>query len=125
NLQHFYPDIKIVGSHDGYFDWGKNDEVAMKVKQADPDLTFVALGAPKQEKWVAENIDSFDKGVFLCVGGSFDVIAGDVKRAPASWRKHNVEWLYRLIKQPKRWRRMLALPRFAFRIIKKKLRGFL
>ncbi|ARI76230.1 WecB/TagA/CpsF family glycosyltransferase [Halobacillus mangrovi] len=123
NLQHFYPDIQIVGSHDGYFNWDQSDEIVEQVKQADPDLTFVALGAPKQEQWISENIDQFNKGVFLCVGGSFDVIAGDVKRAPATWRKYNVEWLYRLLKQPKRWRRMLALPRFAIRIIKRKLKG--
>ncbi|RWZ59074.1 glycosyltransferase [Halobacillus fulvus] len=122
NLKYHYPDIEIVGTHDGYFDWDSNT-VTEQVKAAEPDLTFVALGAPKQEKWIAENIDSFDKGVFLCVGGSFDVIAGDVKRAPAVWRRHNIEWLYRLLKQPRRWRRMTALPKFAFNIIKKKLKG--
>lgn len=75
---------------------------------------------PRQEKWISENIAQFDRGVFIGVGGSFDVIAGTVKRAPMIWQKLNIEWLYRLIKQPSRWRRMLALPRFAFQIWKDK-----
>ncbi|MBH0230717.1 WecB/TagA/CpsF family glycosyltransferase [Halobacillus yeomjeoni] len=124
NIQKYYPNVEIVGKHDGYFDWNHND-VAEQVKEANPDLTFVALGAPKQEKWIAQNIDQFEKGVFLCVGGSFDVIGGVVKRAPAYWRNNDIEWLYRLLKQPKRWRRMLALPRFAYRVIKQKLKGCL
>lgn len=114
-----YPNIHIVGSNDGYFDWDRND-IAERISTAKPDITFVALGVPRQEKWISENIAQFDRGVFIGVGGSFDVIAGTVKRAPMIWQKLNIEWLYRLIKQPSRWRRMLALPRFAFQIWKNK-----
>ncbi|TGB01703.1 WecB/TagA/CpsF family glycosyltransferase [Halobacillus salinus] len=121
NIRHNYPNIEIVGVHDGYF--AMDDlSVSKKVKEADPDLTFVGLGVPKQERWISQNIDYFDKGIFLCVGGSLDVIAGDVKRAPVSWQKYNVEWLYRLLSQPKRWRRMTSLPRFVVQIIKKRLK---
>ncbi|WP_068675336.1 WecB/TagA/CpsF family glycosyltransferase [Oceanobacillus sp. Castelsardo] len=114
-----YPNIQIVGSNDGYFDWDHND-IAERIAAAKPDITFVALGVPRQEKWISENFAQFDQGVFIGIGGSFDVIAGTVKRAPMLWQKLNIEWLYRLIKQPSRWRRMLALPRFAFRVWKNK-----
>jgi len=84
---------------------------------------FVALGVPRQEKWITENLDKFSKGVFIGVGGSFDVIAGTVKRAPVIWQKLNLEWLYRLLRQPSRFIRMLVLPRFALKVFSLKLRG--
>ena len=117
-----YPNIEIVGSHDGYFDWEDNT-ITEDIKQLKPDITFVALGVPRQEKWIAENFSTFNTGVFICVGGSFDAISGTVKRAPAIWQKLNLEWLYRLLKQPSRWRRMLALPRFIIQILKQKAKG--
>ncbi|WP_394218225.1 WecB/TagA/CpsF family glycosyltransferase [Halobacillus trueperi] len=122
NIQLLYPHIEVVGSHDGYFNWNENT-ITEEIKKVQPDLIFVALGAPKQEKWIAEHIDQFDHGVFICVGGSFDVVAGKVKRAPLSWQNKNLEWLYRLLKQPSRWRRMLALPRFTYHVIKQKVRN--
>ncbi|GAE95166.1 N-acetylmannosaminyltransferase [Gracilibacillus boraciitolerans JCM 21714] len=117
-----YPDIQLVGYHDGYFDWDQND-IIEQIRATQPDITFVALGVPRQEKWIAEHINQFSHGIFIGVGGSFDVIAGTVKRAPKIWRKLNLEWLYRLIKQPSRWRRMLALPLFALKIAKIKMFG--
>lgn len=114
-----YPNIQIVGSHNGYFDWDNND-IAETIASLKPDITFVALGVPRQEKWIAENIVAFETGIFIGVGGSFDVIAGTVKRAPIFWQKLNLEWLYRLLKQPSRWKRMLALPQFAIRVFKQK-----
>ncbi|WP_163969568.1 WecB/TagA/CpsF family glycosyltransferase [Oceanobacillus halotolerans] len=117
-----YPGIRIVGAHNGYFNWEDNN-IAESIKSAKPDITFVALGVPRQEKWIAENLHSFKHGVFIGVGGSFDVIAGTVKRAPAFWQKLNLEWFYRLLKQPSRWRRMLALPRFVLYIVKQKMKG--
>ncbi|OZU88375.1 glycosyltransferase [Virgibacillus indicus] len=117
-----YPGVNIVGSHDGYFNWEDND-IADRVAELKPDITFVALGVPKQEKWIAENLHKFNYGVFMGIGGSFDVIAGTVKRAPVFWQKLNLEWFYRLLKQPSRWRRMIALPRFAIQIIKQRMKG--
>lgn len=117
-----YPSADIVGSHNGFFDWSSND-IQKEIKYAKPDLIFVALGVPRQEKWISQNLSYFDKGVFMGVGGSFDVIAGTVKRAPAAWQKANLEWLYRLLKQPSRFGRMLALPKFAVKVISKKVRG--
>lgn len=117
-----FPNVRIVGSHHGFFDW--NDaEIPNQIHETKPDFVFVALGVPRQEKWIAEHLDQFEKGVFMGIGGSFDVLAGTVKRAPAIWQKLNVEWLYRLVKQPSRWRRMLALPIFAGKVIKQKVKG--
>jgi N-acetylglucosaminyldiphosphoundecaprenol N-acetyl-beta-D-mannosaminyltransferase len=122
NIQSAHPSINIAGSHNGFFDWDKND-IPKEIAAAKPDLVFVALGVPKQENWIAGNLSQFEKGVFMGVGGSFDVIAGTVERAPEAWQKANLEWLYRLIKQPSRWKRMLALPRFGLKILKVKVTG--
>jgi N-acetylglucosaminyldiphosphoundecaprenol N-acetyl-beta-D-mannosaminyltransferase len=121
NISKQFPDIQIVGSHHGFFDWDKNT-ITDEIKAASPDLIFVALGFPRQEKWIANNLSKFSKGLFMGVGGSIDVLAGEVQRAPEFWQKLNLEWFYRLISQPSRWRRMLAIPRFLIRIFKLKLR---
>ena len=122
NVGKQFPQLKIVGSHNGFFDW-KSRHIQQEIAEKRPDLIFVALGVPRQENWIAENIHQFDKGVFVGVGGSFDVIAGTVKRAPEIWQRMNLEWFYRLLKQPSRFGRMMALPRFAFKILAQKARS--
>ncbi|MFS0817799.1 WecB/TagA/CpsF family glycosyltransferase [Lysinibacillus sp. 1P01SD] len=122
NINKDYPNVDVVGYHDGYFDWNNND-LANEIATLQPDLVFVALGVPRQEKWITENLEKFSKGVFIGVGGSFDVIAGTVKRAPVIWQKLNLEWLYRLLRQPSRFGRMLVLPRFALKVFALKLKG--
>ncbi|EGA88284.1 putative N-acetylmannosaminyltransferase [Planococcus donghaensis MPA1U2] len=114
-----YPGIKVVGSHNGFFDWNDH-QLPQQIKNAAPDFVFVALGFPRQEQWIGANIDQFDKGVFIGIGGSFDVFSGSVKRAPEMWQKMNLEWFYRLVKQPSRWKRMLVLPKFAATVIGRK-----
>ena len=115
NVKTTYPDLDIVGWHDGYFDW-ESSSISDEIREKKPDLIFVALGFPKQEIWISENINAFEKGLFMGVGGSFDVLAGEVKRAPLVWQKMNIEWLYRLIQQPSRWKRMLVLPQFVYKV---------
>lgn len=111
-----YPNLKIAGSHHGYF--AMEDELVVKmVKDSKPDMVFVALGAPRQEEWIVQYKDEFSKGLFMGVGGSFDVIAGEVKRAPDKWIKLNLEWLYRLLKQPFRWKRILKAVGFMFLVL--------
>lgn len=122
NIQSDHPNIQIAGFHNGFFDWNDNS-IKQEIIDKKPDLIFVALGVPRQENWIAQNLPSFEKGVCIGVGGSFDVIAGTVERAPVAWQKANLEWLYRLIKQPSRWKRMLALPRFGLKILKMKVTG--
>jgi N-acetylglucosaminyldiphosphoundecaprenol N-acetyl-beta-D-mannosaminyltransferase len=75
---------------------------------------LAGLGSPRQELWLAEHLAATGCGVGIGVGGSFDVIAGNVKRAPEAWRRFGLEWLYRLTSEPRRWRRQLALPQFVF-----------
>ena len=122
NITEKYPNIKIAGSHHGFFDL-KDPEIVDDIKNSSPDIIFVALGFPRQEKWIGEHFGEFSKGIFIGVGGSIDVLAGTVKRAPIIWQKLKVEWLYRLIKQPSRWRRMLALPEFLIEVIKLSVRN--
>ena len=111
-----YPGIRIAGRHHGFF--GGNDKsVPNAVRAADADLVFVALGMPRQEMWISEHIQHFNKGIFMGVGGSFDVLAGEVKRAPDVWIKFNMEWAYRLMKQPFRWKRILKVFQFMFLIL--------
>ncbi|MFB6468923.1 WecB/TagA/CpsF family glycosyltransferase [Cytobacillus sp. Hz8] len=117
NIKKTYPNIEVVGHHNGFFDW-KDDAIQTEILHTKPDLVLVALGMPKQEKWIAENIANFSQGIFIGVGGSIDVLAGEVKRAPLFWQRLKIEWLYRLLKQPSRWRRMLALPRFVIKVFK-------
>ncbi|URM33431.1 WecB/TagA/CpsF family glycosyltransferase [Cytobacillus firmus] len=116
NLTAEFPDLVLAGNQDGYFNTD-DKKVACEIAKSNPDLIFVALGFPKQEKWILENISSFSKGVFIGVGGSVDVLAGEVKRAPDIWQNMKLEWLYRLLQQPSRWRRMLALPRFVIQVL--------
>lgn len=111
-----FPNANIVGSHHGFFQW-EDAAIPNEIKKLQPDFIFVALGFPRQEKWIAEHIQLFNKGIFMGIGGSFDVLAGTVKRAPVVWQKLNIEWLYRLLQQPTRWRRMLALPNFAMKVL--------
>jgi N-acetylglucosaminyldiphosphoundecaprenol N-acetyl-beta-D-mannosaminyltransferase len=119
NINKSYPSAKVVGSHHGFFEW-ENETIQQEIKQLAPDFVFVALGVPRQEYWIAERLNQFEKGVFIGVGGSFDVIAGNVQRAPEIWQKLNLEWFYRLLKQPSRWRRMLVLPQFAVKVLREK-----
>ena len=122
NINRDFPHINIVGSHNGFFDW-ENNTIAEEMLAAKPDLILVALGVPRQEKWIANHIDAFEYGVFIGVGGTFDAIAGTMKRAPIIWQKLNLEWLYRVAGHPSRWKRALALPRFALKVIGMKLKG--
>ncbi|WP_066387520.1 WecB/TagA/CpsF family glycosyltransferase [Neobacillus mesonae] len=122
NIASRYPQLQIVGSHHGFFDW-KDGTVTDEIKAGNPDIVFVALGFPRQEKWIVQNLPHFSKGLFIGVGGSIDVLAGEVKRAPLFWRRLNLEWFYRLVLQPTRWKRMLALPRFLGEMFKIKMSG--
>ena len=119
NITKKYPGVKIAGYSDGYFDSEKEQTIINNINRANPDLLFVCLGAPKQEKWISEHKDNLNAGVCLGIGGSLDVFAGTVKRAPEFFTKHGIEWLYRLMKQPSRFVRMLDLPRFGFKVLLK------
>ncbi len=116
NLLKKYPGIQIVGTQNGYF----KEPVGEIIAEANPDVVFVCLGAKKQEQWIYDNKHLFSGTTFLGIGGSMDVFAGVVKRAPDIFIKLNLEWFYRLLKQPSRFVRMLALPRFLWQVLREK-----
>lgn len=119
HMKRKHPRLKIVGKHHGYFDID-DEKIVNEMIQLEPDLIFVALGFPKQEFWIHKHMQHFQKGLFMGVGGSFDVWAGEVKRAPEIWIKFHLEWFYRLLKQPSRFKRMLVLPQFLFKVLKER-----
>lgn len=102
-LKNKYPNLKLIGSSNGYV--SDKDKVFEKIVELEPDIVLVALGIPKQEKIIYKYLKKFKKGIFVGVGGSFDVISGSKKRAPKIFIKLNLEWLYRIMKEPKRFKR--------------------
>ncbi|HBT49596.1 MAG: Teichoic acid biosynthesis protein [Caldanaerobacter subterraneus] len=122
NLKNLYPSLKIVGFHHGYFNEKEEENIIEDINKRAAQVLFVALGAPKQEKWIYKNKEKLKVKIAMGVGGSFDVIAGKAKRAPEIYRKLGLEWLYRLIQEPWRYKRMSALPKFAFKVLLSKLR---
>lgn len=108
NILKDYPDIVLCGTQDGYFQ--DEETVLLKVAAARPDLLFVCLGAPKQEKWMARWGKHTGARLAIGLGGCLDVFAGNVERAPEAWQKAGMEWAYRLKKEPKRIGRMAKLP---------------
>lgn len=114
-LQKTYSGLNIVGIQDGYFEDIKL--VLEDIKEKTPDILFVAMGSPKQEYWIRDNMENLRVPLFMGVGGSFDVTCGNIKRAPKWMCKMGLEWLYRLIKEPWRIARMMVLPKFLIRVI--------
>jgi len=119
NIEKQYPHLQLVGRHHGFFVL-EEEMIPADIQKLQPDIVLVALGVPRQELWTSRHLNSFSHGIFMGVGGSIDVLAGTVKRAPKIWQTLRVEWLYRLVKQPSRWRRMLALPEFVLEVFKVK-----
>lgn len=109
-LSQTYPGIVIAGTNDGYFT--DDAPVIEKINAASPDFLMVCLGSPKQELWMSANAGRLSCGLMAGLGGSLDVLAGNVQRAPETWRRLGLEWLYRVIKEPKRLGRVMKLPAF-------------
>jgi N-acetylglucosaminyldiphosphoundecaprenol N-acetyl-beta-D-mannosaminyltransferase len=126
NIKAKYNNIDIKGSYHGYFkgfhigmkDHMEEKLVLKEINEKKPDILFVAFGAPKQEKWINEFKDDIDANIFIGVGGSVDVYAGNVKRAPKIYQKLCIEWLYRVIKEPFRIKRIMLLPLFILKVLK-------
>lgn len=118
NLEIKFPNIQIVGTINGYEK--NNDKIINAINKSKADIVFVALGSPKQEYWITENMDKVSAKIFQGVGGSFDVFSGNIKRAPKWMQKIGLEWLYRLIKEPKRIFRQIKLVKFLWLAITEK-----
>lgn len=117
NILRDYPNIKIVGRHNGFFNSEEELKIIEEIEKVNPDFLIVALGAPLTDKWIYKHKVRLTAKITLGVGGSLDVISGKVKRAPLTWQRLNLEWLYRLLSDPSRWRRQMKLPVFAFKAI--------
>lgn len=113
-LQSRFPALRVAGTRSGYFRDGDSGAVAREIAASGARLLFAGMGSPRQEYWLSENLQQTGCGAGIGVGGSFDVIAGRIERAPSLVRRLGMEWLYRLAKEPWRWRRQLALPRFVW-----------
>ncbi len=114
--EELYPGIKIVGTRNGYFKSEDEAEIISQIKNSAPDILLAALGVPKQEKWLAAHKKELNVPVSIGVGGTFDVMAGNVKRAPLWMQKAKLEWLFRALLQPSRAGRLVALPKFVWKV---------
>lgn len=111
------PDLNVIGTYSGYHSPAEEEELRQTLSQLQPDVVFVGLGVPRQEMWIDKNRHLCPRAIWIGVGGSFDIWAGQKTRAPQWLANNNLEWLYRLYQEPWRWRRMLALPEFAFKAL--------
>ncbi|WP_346354226.1 WecB/TagA/CpsF family glycosyltransferase [Azotosporobacter soli] len=115
-----YPGINVVGTQDGFFTSQEEGPLIRRIAELKPDILFVALGVPRQEKWLTRHFSELTTPLCIGVGGTFDVMAGRVKRAPVWMQRAGLEWLFRLLCQPERLFRMAALPKFVLHVLRSK-----
>lgn len=112
-----HPGLRIAGTHHGYFP--DDGPVVERIAESRADLLFVGMGMPRQEKWLSRHLPELGVRLAMGVGGSLDVLAGRVRRAPGFVQRVHLEWLYRLLQEPRRWRRQLALVRFVWLVLRR------
>lgn len=117
HLESLYPKAKIVGYHEGFFEKDSEKEVIEEINRLQPNVLFVAMGAPMQEKWIYNHRNELKVDIAAGQGGTFDYEAGTIKRAPIWMQKCGIEWLWRLIKEPKRIKRMAVLPIYLLKVV--------
>lgn len=120
NLKDKYPNLNISGYHHGYLDRDDQHKIIAEINSKNIDLLLVGMGVPLQEKFLDKNLKKLNVGAAVTVGGSFDVLAGEVNRAPLWMQKAALEWFYRLLQEPSRFGRMLSLPKFILLVLKSK-----
>lgn len=119
NAKKKYPSMDLCGYHNGFFTEEEGNDIAKEIENLAPDMVFVALGYPKQEQFISRLLPHMSKGVFMGVGGCFDIMAGNVKRAPDWMIASNLEWLYRISSSPSRIKRSVSpLVRFSLMTMK-------
>jgi N-acetylglucosaminyldiphosphoundecaprenol N-acetyl-beta-D-mannosaminyltransferase len=119
-VQRRVPGLRVAGARDGFFTPEQDREIAAAIAASGANALFAGLGSPRQETFLKSHLQDTGCGVGIGVGGSFDVLAGNVERAPALWQRLNLEWLYRLMREPQRWRRQLALPKFVWLVLRER-----
>lgn len=118
-LQARWPDLILPVLQDGYFSPEQEADIVQQIQAAELDILFVALGVPRQEEWIQRHQTALNVPLMMGVGGSFDVLSGRLERAPELMQRLHLEWLFRLLQQPSRWRRMLALPKFVVEVLRR------
>ncbi len=113
-----YPGLRVAFVQDGFFSPSEEGAVIARAAATAPDLLFVALDTPRQDAWIHDHLPRLGARVVMGVGGSFDVLSGRLRRAPRWMQNLGLEWLFRLLQEPRRWRRMTALPRFVLKTLK-------
>lgn len=121
-LSRRHPGLTIAGTHHGYFDDSHSDHVIQEINASAPDVLFVGMGVPRQEIWMSAHAHELDVPVVMGVGGSFDVLAGHMRRAPQSWQTLGLEWLWRAMWEPRRLWRARLIPRFMLQILSERSR---
>jgi N-acetylglucosaminyldiphosphoundecaprenol N-acetyl-beta-D-mannosaminyltransferase len=116
-----YPGVKIAGCRNGYFNKDEEEGIIKQINDSGADILLAALGAPKQEFWIHQNKNRLKAGVCMGVGGSLDIFAGQLPAAPEVMRRNGLEWLYRLYREPWRYKRMMKLPKFVLTVVGVKL----
>ncbi len=117
NIMKRFSNVKIAGVRDGYFKIEDESDIIQDINTSGADILFTALGAPKQEKWMDQYRNVLKVKVAMGVGGSVDIWAGIVERAPEIYQKLGLEWFYRLMKEPWRYKRMMVLPKFMMKVL--------
>ncbi|KOR24090.1 WecB/TagA/CpsF family glycosyltransferase [Clostridium sp. L74] len=112
-----YKNLNIVGKHNGFFHMDNCKDILEDIKESKSYALFIAMGCPRQEKFITKYMDKLPCKIYMGVGGSFDVFAGKVKRAPKWMINCNLEWLYRVIKEPYRINRLAAIPKFLLKVL--------
>ncbi len=112
NLTEAHPDLRIVGVRHGYFDSAEDEKIASEIAESNPDIIFAAMGIPRQEKFLSANSETLNARLMMGVGGTLDVLSGEVSRAPRFFQKIHVEWLWRLILNPTKASKVKLLPKF-------------
>ena len=115
--EELYPGVQVVGCRNGYFNEEESQAIIDEINASGADMLFAALGAPKQEKWLVRYREQLKPKILMGIGGSFDVFAGKMERAPKWMQDASLEWLFRLYKQPSRFMRMMALPKFVLKVV--------
>ncbi len=116
-LEGRYPRVRIVGARSGFFGAAESPQICAEIAASGAKILLVGLGSPRQERWLQEHLAATGCAVGIGVGGSFDVLCGNLKRAPLSWRRLGLEWLHRLLTEPWRWRRQIAIPHFILLVL--------
>lgn len=123
NIKKEFPNLKVSGFHNGFFDLDNCDDIIEDVKISEPWAIFVAMGSPRQEIFINKVMDNLNTHIFMGVGGVFDVFAGELKRAPKWMLALGLEWLYRVIKEPFRIKRLTVIPKFLLLVLKSRNKG--